>query len=236
MYSATGWGDREYWIEQYMPLVKRIAHHMMARLPASVQVEDLVQAGMIGLLDAINRFQEGQGAQFETYAAQRIRGAILDELRETDWLPRSVRRNLRRIETAVASLEQRLRRPPTEQELAQALDVSLAEYQDMLTEARGAQLVYYDDFDDDGNGHFLDRHAADEGASVLDCILDEDFRKRLAAAIDALPEREKLVMAMYYEQEMTLKEIGAALGVTESRICQLHTQAIARLRSRLRDE
>ncbi len=235
MYTATGLSEREYSIERYMPLVKRIAYHMMARLPASVEVEDLIQAGTIGLLDAIRRFKEGQGAQFETYAAQRIRGAILDELRGADWLPRGVRRNLRRIEQAVASLEQRLRRPPTEQELASALGVSLEEYQAMLSEARGVQIVHYDDFDDGEDEHFLDRHAVDRQSSVLDRMLDEDFRRRLAAAIEALPEREKLVMSLYYEQEMNLKEIGAVLGVTESRVCQIHTQAIARLRGRLRD-
>ncbi|MGN2391526.1 RNA polymerase sigma factor FliA [Pelomicrobium sp. G1] len=235
MYTATGLSDREYWVERYMPLVKRIAYHMMARLPASVQVEDLIQAGMLGLLDAIQRFQEGQGAQFETYATQRIRGAILDELRAADWMPRSVRRSLRRIEQAIASLEQRLQRPPSEQELARALGVSLEEYQAMLSEARGVQIVHYDDFHESEEEHFLDRHAADPHPSALERIIDEDFRRRLAAAIDELPEREKLVMALYYEQELNLKEIGAVLGVTESRVCQIHSQAVARLRARLRD-
>lgn len=235
MYTAVGTQDRQQWIEQYAPLVKRIAHHMMAKLPPCIQVEDMIQAGMIGLLDAINRYTENQGAQFETYAAQRIRGAMLDELRQSDWLPRSLRKNLRRIETAMNVLEQRLRRPPTEQELAHELDMPLSEYQEMLQEARGYQLVYYDDFDDEEDGNFLDRHLPDPGGTPLDQILDSDLRSRLTEAIKELPERERLVMALYYEQELNLKEIGATLNVSESRVCQLHTQAIARLRAKLRD-
>lgn len=233
MYTAAGVKEPIHRIEDYVPLVKRIAHHMMARLPSSVQLDDLVQAGMIGLLDAINRFSAGQGAQFETYAAQRIRGAMLDELRGADWLPRGVRRNLRRIENAMAALEQRLKRAPTEAELARELGISLADYQNMLSEGRGHPLVSYDDLDED-RGDFLDRHMAASGHSPLDDVINDETRRRLVTAIDELPEREKLIMAMYYEQEMNLREIGAVLGVSESRVCQIHTQAIARLRGRLR--
>lgn len=137
MYNAAGQVDKEQLVQRFAPFVKRIAYHLMARLPASVQVEDLVQNGMMGLLEAIGRFESGMGAQFETYAAQRIRGAMLDGLRENDWLPRNLRRDFRRIETAIAQLEQEFKRPPSENELAAALGMPLAEYQKMLQDARG---------------------------------------------------------------------------------------------------
>lgn len=234
MYTATGTLDKERHVAEFAPLVKRIAHHMMAKLPASVQVDDLVQAGMIGLLDAINRYEDSLGAQFETYAAQRIRGAMLDELRRADWLPRSLRKKMRRIEAAVNALEQRLGCPPSENELANELNVSLAEYHEILQDARGGQLIYYEDFRQDDDGHFLDHRCPDPENNPLEDMLDADLRSTLIKAIEDLPPREKLVMGMHYEQEMNLREIGEVLGVSESRVCQLHTQAIARVRSRLK--
>jgi len=218
----------------HAPLVKRIAYHFMTRLPSSVQVDDLIQVGLIGLMDAVENFDDGQGAQFETYAVQRIRGAMLDELRQSDWLPRSVRRNLRQIETANSRLEQRLGRPPTERELADALELTLDEYQQQLSDGRGAQLLYYEDFQDADDAHFLDGYAADDQPSPLAVLEDSRFREQLIVAIDNLPERERLVMGLYYEQELNLKEIGEVLGVSESRVCQLHSQAVSRLRGRLR--
>jgi RNA polymerase sigma factor for flagellar operon FliA len=235
MYTATGAQSRSEWIVQYAPLVKRIAHHIMAKLPASVQVDDIIQAGMIGLMDAVNRYEETQGAQFETYAAQRIRGAMLDELRSCDWLPRGIRKNMRTIEKAMHSLEQKFGRQPSEQEIAKQLDMPLADYQQMLQEARGHQLVYYEDYSEGDDEHFLDRHAGHSHPSPLENLVDEDMRERLVAAIENLPEREKLMMGLYYEQDLNLREIGEVLGVSESRVCQLHTQAIARLRAMLRD-
>ncbi|MGD9786934.1 MAG: RNA polymerase sigma factor FliA [Sulfuricellaceae bacterium] len=237
MYRPKGLPDKEQAIADHLPLVKRIAFHLIARLPHSVQVEDLVQAGMIGLMDAINNFDPGQGAQFETYASQRIRGAMLDELRQVDWLPRSARKNLRQIEKVIHTLEQKLGRSPSETEAAEALGVPLAEYQQMLQDGRGHQLVYYEDFydSDEGDNDFLDRHLADSRENPLEKIQDDGFRATLVEAIRGLPEREKLVMGLYYEEELNLREIGEVLGVTESRVCQLHSQAIARLRSRLKD-
>ena len=233
MYNSTGTIDKEQRVTQFTPLVKRIAHYMMAKLPASVQVDDLVQAGMIGLLDAINRYEGSLGAQFESYASQRIRGAILDELRQADWAPRSLRQKARRIEAAVTVLEQRLGRSPTEKELAGELKISLAEYQEALQDARGAQLVYYESFQKDEDESFLDRRCQDPRDNPLEAMLNENLRATLIKAIGDLPPREKLVMGMHYEQELNLREIGEVLGVSESRVCQLHTQAIARLRSRL---
>lgn len=233
MYTAAGTLDRNQLVTQYAPLVKRIAYHLMARLPSSVQVEDIIQNGMLGLLDAMNRYEEGLGAQFETYAVQRIRGAMLDGLRENDWLPRSLRRDMRRIEAAVSSLEQRYGRQPSEAELADALGMPLPEYQKMLQEARGHQLVYFEDFTEGDEEDFLDRNYAGNEMDPLDHLLNKNIREVLVRSIEDLPDREKTVMGLYYERELNLREIGEILGVTESRICQLHSQAIVRLRSRI---
>lgn len=233
MYDAEGRLDTDHLVVSYAPLVKRIAYQLMAKLPASVDVDDLVQNGMMGLLDAINRFEEGLGAQFETYAVQRIRGSMLDGLRENDWVPRSLRRDMRRIESAIHLLEQRNGRAPSETELAESLGVSLVEYQHMLQEARGHQLVYFEDFAHDDGTDYLDRHLGAHESNPLDLLEDADTRAGLVRAIEALPEREKLVMALYYDEELNLREIGEVLGVTESRVCQLHSQAVARLRAQV---
>lgn len=233
MYNATGQLDRDQLVNHFAPLVKRIAFHLMARLPSSVHVDDLVQNGMIGLLDAISRFETGHGAQFETYAVQRIRGAMLDGLRENDWLPRGLRRDMRRIEQTIARLEQENGRHPTEIELAEALGMGLAEYQRTLQEARGHQILYFEDFNGEGDEDFLERHFTDDDANPLKQLEESNLRQQLAEAIGDLPEREKLMMALYYEQDLNLREIGEVMGVTESRVCQLHSQAVARLRSRI---
>ncbi|HEU5435638.1 MAG TPA: RNA polymerase sigma factor FliA [Telluria sp.] len=236
MYNVKGKADKNQLLTDHMPLVKRLAHHMKAKLPPSVEVDDLIQAGMIGLLDAISRYEETHGAQFETYAVLRIRGAMLDELRNSDWLPRSMRQNMRKIEAAMASLQQKLGHAPTESEVAKSLKLSLADYQDMLADGGGHQLVYYEDFhDNEGNDSFLDRYATDDD-DPLRALLDTDFRQAVIDAIDGLPPREKILMGLYYEEEMNLKEIGAVMGVSESRVSQLHTQAVARLRATLREQ
>ena len=221
-------------IAKYTPLVKRIAYHMMARLPASVEVDDLIQVGLMGLMDAVQRFDGNQGAQFESYATQRIRGAMLDELREADWLPRHVRQKSRQIEATVNRLEQRLGRPPTESEIAAEMALPIDEYQSMLGDARGSQLLYYEDFTDEDSAGFLERYLADGGNDPLAVLEDSGFRQGLIDAIKHLPERERSVMGMYYDNDMNLKEIGAVLGVSESRVCQMHSQAVARLRAQLR--
>ncbi|MDA8382357.1 MAG: RNA polymerase sigma factor FliA [Betaproteobacteria bacterium] len=227
--------DKDKAVADYAPLVKRIAYHLMARLPSSVQIDDLIQAGLIGLLDAATHFDASQGAQFETYAVQRVRGAMLDELRQADWLPRNVRKSLRVIEAAVSKLEQKSGRPPTERELAEELNMPLAQYQQMLQDARGCQLLYYEDFQEAEGADFFDHYGAEQRVNPLDILSDGRFRNQLVKAIEGLPEREQLVMALYYEQDLNLKEIGEVLGVSESRVCQLHGQAVSRLRSRLRD-
>ncbi|HMW55657.1 MAG TPA: RNA polymerase sigma factor FliA [Accumulibacter sp.] len=233
MYNAAGQLNKDQLVERFAPLVKRIACHLMARLPASVLVEDLVQNGMLGLLDAIGRFQVGMGAQFEAYAVQRVRGAMLDGLRDNDWLPRSLRRNYRRIEVTIARLEQENGRAPTERELADALEMPLADYQKMLQEARGHQLIYLEDMISEGGEEYLEHHLADADADPSTILENEYLRRELAQAIEGLPEREKLMMALYYEQDLNLREVGEVMEVSESRVCQLHSQAVMRLRARL---
>ena len=236
MYTAKGQLDANAMLKQYSPLVRRLAHQMIAKLPANVEIDDLIQVGMIGLSDALTRFDVAQGVQFETFATQRIRGAMLDELRGNDWMSRGDRRHQRSIETAVHKLEQKLGRAPSEGEIAAELGMKLTDYQELLGKVRGTQLVYLEDMSgDDGDEDFLDRHVADTEANPLARLSDRKMREALVAAIENLPEREQYVMSMYYEHDMNLKEIAAVLGVTESRVCQLHSQSIARLRAKLRE-
>ncbi|MBA2658226.1 MAG: RNA polymerase sigma factor FliA [Nitrosospira sp.] len=235
MYNAAGVVNKERPLAEFAPLVKRIANFMVAKLPASVEVDDLIQVGMIGLMDALSRYEEAPGAQFETYAAQRIRGAMLDELRQTDWLSRGARKSMRQIEAAVHALQQRLGRSPIEAEIASELKIPLADYQQMLLDARGTQLIHYEDFMEDGDDDFLERNCPNSNPDPLASLLDDNLRQVLIGAISDLPEREKLLMGLYYEQELNFKEIGAVLGVTESRVCQIHNQAVARLRVKLKE-
>jgi RNA polymerase sigma factor FliA len=235
MYTAKGQlSDSNALLKQYSPLVRRLAHQMIAKLPANVELNDLIQVGMIGLNDALGRFDAAQGVMFETFATQRIRGAMLDELRGGDWMSRGDRRHQRSIESAVHKLEQKLQRAPNESEIADEMGMMLADYQELLGKVRGTQLFYLEDLSGDEGDDFLDRHVADEGANPLDMLEDQRMREALVDAIGKLPEREQHVMSMYYERDMNLKEIAAVLGVTESRVCQLHSQSIARLRSKLR--
>ncbi len=234
MYATTGRLDKQTAIKTYAPLVRRMAHHMLARLPANVEIDDIIQAGLIGLMDAVGRYEDSQGAQFETYATQRIKGAMLDELRAADWLPRSVRKTQRQIEAAVTKLQHALKRQPSDVEIARQLGISVEDYHDMLGDAKGLQLVHYEDFGGDDEENFLDRHCPDTSLEPSERVADSRFRAALVGAIDQLPERERNLMGMYYEQDMNFREIGAVLGVTESRVCQLHTQAVARLRGQLK--
>lgn len=235
MYTSAGVIDKPQHLAKFAPLVKRIAHHMITRLPVSVDADDLIQVGMIGLMEALDRYEEMPGAQFATYAQQRIRGAMLDELRQMDWLPRSARKNMRQIEAAINALQQRLGRSPSEIEIAGELKVSIDAYHEMLFDARGAQLLHYEDFGGGEEDDFLERNCADNDSDPLASLLDGDLRQALISAIDTLPDREKMLMGLYYEQELNFKEIGAILGVSESRVCQIHSQAIARLRANLKE-
>lgn len=236
MYTAKGQLDQDALIRQYSPLVRRLAHHMMAKLPPSIQVDDLIQVGLIGLSEALTRFEASQGVQFETFATQRIRGAMIDELRENDWMSRGSRKSQKEIEGALRRLEHRLGRSPSETEIAAELGMDLSEYQSLLNKVKGTQLVYLEDMagGSEGEDGFLDRHMVDSDSDPMQMLRNQRLRQSLVDAIKGLPEREQYIMSMYYEKDMNLKEIAVVLGVTESRICQLHSQSIARLRAKMR--
>lgn len=244
MYTAQGTIEKSHLLKQHQPMVRRMALQMLAKLPASVELDDLIQAGMIGLLDASKRYQDNRGAQFETFASQRIRGAMLDELRANDWGSRGLRQSARKVEGAIHALEHRLGRAPTEGEIARELEMTLDAYQGLLQEIQGCQLLYVEDFSGDGEGDspFLDRHASEARSErgsgnddPLAQLLESGFRHQLVAAIGELPERDQLLLNLYYEEELNLREIGAILEVSQSRVCQLHSQAIGRLRAKLKD-
>ncbi len=231
MYTAQGRIKQSELLTQYMPLVRRQALTLQVRLPASIELDDLIQAGMVGLLEALGRFDATQGATFATFASQRIRGAMMDELRTRDWLPRSVRRSARAVDSAVRQLEQQLGRAPEENEIAHHLEMPLSEYQQLLNDTNSGQLLPFEELVADGG----EPVSNELGTSPFEQLLDGQQRQTLVDAIEALPEREKLLMALYYQEELNLKEVGAVLGVTESRVSQLHSQAVSRLRARLHD-
>jgi RNA polymerase sigma factor FliA len=216
MYAEFTESEVHTQVAEFAPLVRRIAAQVAAGLPACVELSDLVQTGMMGLLDAARRYQSTRGAQFETYAVQRIRGAILDWLRQCDWVPRTVRASKRRVDTMISRLEQKNGRPPGERELAEALGLDLIEYQRVADDSHAWQIVSYNDFGDDEDDSFLARHSAGAEGDPLHMLQDRKLREAIVQAIEDLPEREKLVMSLYYEQELSLQEIGKVLGVTES--------------------
>jgi len=226
---ATGGDDL---VLSHAPLVKRIAHHLVSRLPPSVQVEDLIQAGMIGLLEASRHYDAGQGASFQTYAGIRIRGAMLDEIRRLDWTPRSVHRKARDVSEAIHQLENHLGREPRDTEVARHLGMSLDDYHDVLRDAATAK-VFSIDYSDPERGE-APEPAGDE-PPPLSRVEDEGFHDALADAIRNLPEREQLVMSLYYDDELNLREIGEVLGVTESRVSQIHGRIMLKLRAHLAD-
>jgi RNA polymerase sigma factor for flagellar operon FliA len=212
-------------VMRHAELVKRIAYHLAGRLPSSVEVDDLIQAGMIGLLEAAANFSPDRGASFETYAGIRIRGAMLDALRKLDWAPRSVHRRARDVAETVRVLENELGREARDVEIAARMQVPLEEYHEIVQDAASCQIAGLDEA--------TAGRAVDPGPDPFRDTANEDFRRALAAAIGRLPEREKMVMSLYYDDELNLKEIGLVLGVTESRACQLHGQALVRLKARL---
>ncbi|GAB3480977.1 RNA polymerase sigma factor FliA [Marinomonas epiphytica] len=221
-------------VDQYAYLVKKIAFHLLARLPDSVDVDDLIQAGMMGLIEAYKRFESTKGASFETYAGIRIRGSIMDEVRKSDWAPRSVRKNGRAVNNAIKELEAKTGRDVTDMEVAAHMGISIEEYHDIIHSNMSSQLFSYEEMLDSEGGH-LDEAATSNDSSPYSLVEDNGFQVQLAKEIDGLPEREKMVLSLYYNDELNLKEIGAVLGVSESRVSQIHSQAAMRLRSRLTD-
>lgn len=231
MYTGVMAGDSDDLVTKHAPLVKRIAYHLMSRLPPSVQADDLIQAGMIGLLEASRNYDAKQGASFETYAGIRIRGAMLDEIRKNDWAPRSVHRKARKVAEAVRQIEHQKGRDARDNEVATALGMSLDEYHQMLQDASGYLVLSFDDMGNDDES--LASQISDNEPGPFEGLQKDDFKKNLAEAIAGLPERERLVMTLYYDEELNLREIGAVLGVSESRVSQIHSQALLRLQARL---
>ena len=212
-------------VATHAPLVKRIAYHLLAKLPDTVLVEDLIQSGMLGLLEASSNFNDKHGASFATYAGIRIRGAMLDDVRRTDWTPRSVHRKARQITKVMQQIEQETGRDARDTEIATLLEVTLEEYHKILQDSTCCRLFSSDEMD--ANEH----QASSE--NLLESINEDYFRVALANAISGLPEREQMVVSLYYDKELNLKEIGVVLGVSESRACQINNQAMLRLKSRL---
>jgi RNA polymerase sigma factor for flagellar operon FliA len=228
---------REQLILHYAPLVKYVASRVATGLPSSVEQSDLVSYGMFGLMDALQKFEPGRGNKFETYAIPRIKGAIIDELRAMDWVPRSVRFKQREIEKALADLEAMLKRQPTEKELAERLGMSLAELHEVITQISFVSVLALDETisvgQDRGEQVSLIDTLADRGLDPTHGVESQETRSLLNAAINALSEREKIVVTLYYFEGLTLAEIGGILGVTESRVCQIHTKAVGVLRNQL---
>ncbi|NLQ16552.1 RNA polymerase sigma factor FliA [Marinomonas sp. M1K-6] len=221
-------------VEQYGYLVKKIAYHLLARLPDSVDVDDLTQAGMMGLIEAYKRFESTKGASFETYAGIRIRGSMMDEVRKSDWAPRSVRRNGRAVTNAIKELEATLGREASDMEVSVHMGITMDEYHEMIHSSMSTQLFSYEEMLDSDSSH-LDSVEAEAGSAPYSLVEEDGFQRQLAQEIEGLPEREKLVLSLYYNDELNLKEIGAVLGVSESRVSQIHGQAAIRLRARLSD-
>jgi RNA polymerase sigma factor FliA len=232
---------RERLVVAYSPLVKYVAGRMASGLPPHVEEADLISYGLVGLISAIERFDPGREIKFETYAITRIKGAIIDELRSLDWVPRSVRARAREIEKANAKLEHQLHRAPTDEEMASELHMTIDEFQEALLSISHSSVAALDEL-------WTVSDASGDQVSLMDTIEDPnapnpahvidvgDLKDRIADAISRLPEREKLVIALYYYENLTLREIGEVLGVTESRISQLHTKAVLRLRSRMQED
>jgi RNA polymerase sigma factor for flagellar operon FliA len=218
---------------RHADLVKRIAYHLVSRMPPNVEVDDLIQAGMLGLLDAAKHYSPNKGANFETYAGIRIRGAMLDEVRKSDWTPRSVHRNMREMADAVRKIENEKGHDASPADIAGALGVSMQEYHKLVQDAASCRLFSFDQMGSSDDESSPADHARDERPGPFDHIRESGFRDALAAAIGNLPEREKLVLSMYYDEDMNLREIGEVLEVSESRVCQIHGQALVRLRARL---
>lgn len=236
MYQTEKQVDYNQLVEQHGVLVKRIAHHLMARLPDSVQLDDLIQSGMIGLFESAQNYDHSKGASFETYAGIRIRGAMLDEVRKGDWIPRSVHRNSRRIADAIREIEMREGRDAQDAEVAEYLELSLDDYYGLLKDTHSSRLFSYEELvEQGGNDLTHGQYESSSHQTPLGHVESDELNRHLAEAIQHLPDREQLVLSLYYDEELNLKEIGEVLGVSESRISQIHSQAALRLRARMKD-
>jgi RNA polymerase sigma factor for flagellar operon FliA len=231
MYTSVQAGGTDQRVMQHAPLVKRIAYHLLSRLPDSVQVDDLIQAGMLGLLEAIKNYDASQGASFDTYAGIRIRGSMLDEVRRSDWTPRSVHKKSRMVSDAIRTIENRTGREARDIDVAEYLGIPIDEYNHILQDSSSCHVFSVEELEQAGDGYL--EEALNEEGDLTDGLSRESFQQALANAIMALPERERLVISLYYDEELNLREIGEVLNVSESRVSQISTQAVLRLRSRL---
>lgn len=234
--KSMGEEEKERIVKEFLPFIRYAANRLSWRLPPQLTVDDLVSAGLMGLLDALDKFEHGR-VKLKTYAEHRIKGAMLDEIRAMDWVPRSVKKKMSSVRNAQSDLERELGRTPEDEEIAGALDLTLDEYYRTLQDARGAVSLRFEDFEENG--------ASGEGMNILECLADPnstdplneleiaDRKRLLARLIDELPEKEKLILSLYYWEELTMKEIGKIMGITEGRVCQLHGQSLLRLKSNL---
>ncbi|MDR3203893.1 MAG: FliA/WhiG family RNA polymerase sigma factor [Deltaproteobacteria bacterium] len=247
-YKSNGAVDKPLWrgltmeektqyVEQYAPLIRYLADRLAARLPDHIVKDDLVSSGVLGLIDAVDRFEAGRGIMFKTYAEFRIKGAMLDELRQLDWVPRTVRKKSAELDRLWRGLERDLGRPPTDEESAEAMGLDIASYLKLLNEVSTVNILDLGAFKPEGftgdQADIYDILADENGVDALTALGLEEAKKILIEAIDALPEKEKLVVTLYYHEELTMKEIGQVMGYTESRISQLHTKSVVRLRGKL---
>ncbi len=223
--------DKTELVNKHTNLVKKIAHHLIARLPSSVLVDDLIQAGMIGLLEAAKNFDDTKGASFETFAGIRIRGAMLDDIRKGDWTPRSVHKNSRSINEAITEVERRTGKDAKDTDVAKELNVDVATYHTMLNEVNAGRIIGFDDLGGADDAVFLDN--AKDSDTPHEQMMHSAFNSALTDCIKALPEREAIVLSLYYDEELNLREIGQILDVSESRVSQIHSQAMVRLKGKL---
>ncbi|MFQ5454892.1 MAG: FliA/WhiG family RNA polymerase sigma factor [Nitrospirota bacterium] len=224
-------------ISEYAPAIKYLAYRLVFRLPPHLDINDLINAGVVGLMDAVKRFDPSRETRFKTYAEYRIRGAMLDEIRATDWVPRSVRDKIALLQKAYYTLEKKLGRPATEEETAKELDMKLSDFHDLLFKVKGIGIINIEDLgiNKDNKYEILGSLICDNnGCDPLSIIISSDLKKILADAVKGLPDKERLVLSLYYYNELTMKEIGKILHITESRVCQLRTQAVLRLKGKLK--
>ncbi|MCP4429473.1 MAG: RNA polymerase sigma factor FliA [Gammaproteobacteria bacterium] len=232
MYAEVANLDSSDQIVRHASLVKRIAYHLLNRLPPSVQVDDLIQAGMVGLLEAASNFNSTMGASFETFAGIRIRGAMIDEIRRSDWTPRSVHRKYREVTEAIRKIENETGQDATDADVAELLGISLSEYHQILIDSSASRIYSIDELEGNAQENCL---PGSSESTPDQAFTSYEYEKQLANAIRGLPEKEQLVMSMYYHDELNFREIGKVLDVTESRICQLHGQALIRIKTRMSD-
>ncbi len=230
--------EKEKIIKDFLPVVRYTAYRLSWRLPPQISVDDLISVGLNGLFDALERFEQGK-VKLKTYAQYRIKGAMLDELRAVEWIPRSRKKKINTLKRVHGQLEKELKRLPEDEEVAAALDISLDEYYQILDESKGGLTFKFEDYESSPDGQHLnlvDNIEDPNEKNPLSILMELDQKKTMARLIDELPSKEKMVLSLYYWEELTMKEVGAVLGVTESRVCQLHNQALLRLKTKINKE